>query len=87
MMLHLRNRCESKPSLYYASKMMHEDYSPELYDKLQDSAIERYSSVDAEFNKELRPMLDELFDQSVAFTQTEDEDMCKYCDFKKICRR
>ena len=87
MMLHRTNHCESKPSLYYASKMMHDGYSPELYDKLNDCAIEHYSDVDKAFNNELRPMLDELFNPEVAFTQTKDEDMCKYCDFKKICRR
>lgn len=49
--------------------------------------IERYSDIGEEFESELNAILEELFDYRTPFRQTDDEDMCTYCDFKKICRR
>ena len=87
MMLQRKCDTESCPSLYYASKMLSEGYSPLILDKSTDGFIERYSEVATEFEEELNKVLEELFDANVAFTQVEDEDACIYCDYKKICRR
>ena len=35
----------------------------------------------------LEKLLDEMYDVSVPFRRTEDADVCKYCDFNKICSR
>lgn len=40
-----------------------------------------------EFEDLLQTLIDEIFDPEVDFTQTEDTDECKYCDFKNICNR
>jgi hypothetical protein len=87
MMLQRKCGTESCPSLYYASKMLSEGYSPLILDKSTDGFIERYSEVATEFEEELNKVLEELFDADIAFTQVDDEDACIYCDYKKICRR
>lgn len=87
MMLHRTEGVESLPTLYFASKMLADDYSPQLCDKMNGGYVERYSDYAEEFEKELSSALEQLFDYDEPFRQTEDADMCKYCDFKTICRR
>ncbi|MGL5318944.1 MAG: PD-(D/E)XK nuclease family protein [Bacteroidales bacterium] len=40
-----------------------------------------------EFKRELQVLLEEIFDPSVSFTQTQDLARCEYCDFTSLCRR
>ena len=87
MILQRERGCESCPSLFFASQMLSEDYSPLIVDKSQDSEITKYSDIRADFEEELTRVLNELFDKDIAFTQVEDVDACTYCDYKKICRR
>ena len=92
MLLRRKHSVDVKPSLYFASKMLSEDYSPLLRDTSRDCEIALYSEVMTEFETELNKTLTELFDTSIPFTQVakaenENDDPCKYCDYKKICRR
>ncbi len=41
----------------------------------------------AEIENQLRATLEEIFDPTVAFDQTEDTGICAYCDFAGICNR
>jgi hypothetical protein len=87
MMLYRGKRVESMPTLYYASKMVGDGYSPNIVDLSQNVDVDKYSTIAADFEGELSSMLEELFDYDKPFVQCEDADMCKYCDFKTICRR
>ena len=87
MMLYKGKRVESMPTLYYASKMVGDGYSPNIVDLSQNVDVDKYSTIAADFEGELSSMLEELFDYNKPFVQCEDADMCKYCDFKTICRR
>ena len=87
MMLHRTRKVDVVPSLYYASQMLSEKYSPLITDNSQKQEVERYTEIKEVFEAELERILVELFDDKVPFSQVEDENMCKYCDFKKICRR
>ena len=40
-----------------------------------------------EFEKLLLETLNELFDETKPFTQTEDSDLCRFCEYKEICQR
>lgn len=40
-----------------------------------------------EMSTHLEKMLDEMCDLSVPFRRTEDENICKYCDFNRICSK
>ena len=35
----------------------------------------------------LKAIAEEILNPEIAFTQTEDEKKCNYCDFKSICTR
>ena len=87
MILNRNEGLESMPTLYFASKMLSDDYSPKILDKQNGEHVECYSSYAEEFENELTAVLDELFDFSTPFKQTEDSDACTFCDFKTICRR
>lgn len=39
------------------------------------------------FEEVLERLLQEIFDPSISFTQTEDTDNCKYCPYRELCRR
>ncbi|MBQ1676707.1 MAG: PD-(D/E)XK nuclease family protein [Bacteroidaceae bacterium] len=45
------------------------------------------SAYSEEFSDRLNSVLEEIFDQSVPFYQTDNEDHCKNCDFKMLCNR
>lgn len=85
MILYRIEQCESTPSLYFASKMFADDYSPLL--KNGKNIVERYSDYANDYEGELTAMLDELFNYDTPFVQTSEEDACKYCDYNKICKR
>ena len=89
MMLYRKHKCriETCPSLYFASKMLSNEYSPYIKDKSCDSTIQRYSDIREEFEPELTRVLEELFNPEIEFYQVADADACTYCDYKKICRR
>ncbi len=40
-----------------------------------------------EFEKQLKVLINELFDKDVPITQTPDHDRCTWCDYKNICNR
>ena len=87
MLKHTPHATSSSPSLYYASKMLLGDYCELIKDLSTGELIESYDSVAEAFERELDAMLEELFDSSKPFSQAEDAESCKYCDYKKICRR
>lgn len=91
MMLYRKyeSKRETRPSLFYASQMLNESYSPNIVDKSSgdENGITKYSDVGKSFEQELTQIFEELFDPDIAFTQVEDVDACTYCDYKKICRR
>ncbi len=75
------------PSLYYVRYLGKEEYSPLLNDKSAGHEVNSYADYREEFEKHLATTLCELFNPDVPFTATEDEQVCKWCDFAKICRR
>jgi ATP-dependent helicase/nuclease subunit B len=45
------------------------------------------NSLLLEFEEKLRELVEEIFNTSIPFSQTEDESRCKYCSFNEICNR
>lgn len=86
--VHRTSNCDTLPSLYFASQMLTDGYSPKLINKLNNSHLERFSECKEEFESELEACLDELFDYDTPFRQVdEDKKICNLCDYNKICRR
>lgn len=96
-----KKRAENKASLQFFiyDKMMKDSkefsklvLSNSMYSVSQmfSSAPESYPCNEAFYNmmeRKLSELLDEIADLKVPFTRTEDEDTCRYCDFKMLCGR
>ena len=76
---------EIQPTLYYVRDMQKKGYSPLL--QRGKEKIFRFSTVQEEFEAELRETLRNLFDYNVPFEQCSDTQYCTYCDFRKVCKR
>ena len=89
MLLYRIRKSDVVPSLYYVTEMLYGEYCsrPYMVVEKQKIFVERYSMVEEEFEKGLTEALEELFNPDVPFCQTDDNDICKLCEFKKICRR
>jgi hypothetical protein len=82
-----RNLTKVEPHLYTVK-----DFSngTQFIEKTKDKLIlkdENLAGLKDQFAKKLKEKLNELFDSSVPFRQTENIDNCKYCSFNGICQR
>ncbi len=67
-------------------KQIKDNYLGNLIFKNQ--VISSYSvSEIANFEEQLKELLQEIFNKDIAFSQTENPGNCEYCDFKGICGR
>lgn len=84
-----------EPALYFVRHMVgSEDYNPRITDNIgtpRNSTTEvDYLTYAEEFEQRLSNMLNEIFDPDIPFTQCSEDEadkVCKYCDFKTICKR
>ncbi|UCG28427.1 MAG: hypothetical protein JSV24_03440, partial [Bacteroidales bacterium] len=49
--------------------------------------VNDFGQVEKEFRDHLKECLTELFDHGLPFSQTGDEEFCRLCPYRKICRR
>ena len=87
MMRYHSSGCDVRPALYYLRSMHNPDYSPLLVTNAGKTRGEMYSRYKDEFETQVAAKLSELFDTSIPFSQCEDRDTCRYCDYNKICGR
>lgn len=76
------------PSLLYIHRAASETYSPVIEmgeSRKPKMPINNFAFFEDDFRAQLHTLLEEIYDPSVPFTQTEQSDACKYCDFKSIC--
>lgn len=96
---HTRKR-NVQPALYYARNIGNDDFSPRIIDfgeklpstkRVKKNAVEvDYTTYADEFEKLLGEKLRELFDFETPFrrcSEQEADNVCKYCDFKTLCKR
>lgn len=55
--------------------------------KYQKEDLTDYHLINDEFLARFRATVAEMFDPAVPFTQAANDDACKYCSFKPICRK
>lgn len=77
------------PALLYIHQAADEAYSPIIgigtgKDK---TAITNFALLEDDFRTHLQTLLEEIFNTDTPFTQTTIPDNCKYCDFKRLCKR
>lgn len=77
------------PALLYIHQAASSDYSPiiEMGKYRKKVRVEDFSMYEDEFREHLQTLLEEIFNPDMPFTQTEIEDNCGFCDFKKICNK
>ena len=78
------------PALLYIHRAASESYSPVIEmgePRKPKIPINNFAFFEDEFRERLQALLEEVFDEKEAFTQTKDIKKCSYCDFKAICKR
>lgn len=87
---HPENSLPLKPAIFNLREMFGEDFDPYLQQKLPRKSgveVEDYREFEVEYKQGLQTLLEELYDPSVPFDQTEDLTKCGYCPYKEICGR
>ncbi len=70
------------PSVYFI-RDLYKDFNPYIFEeKIKIDDFEPYAD---EFEDSLKHLIEEIYNPKIAFTQTENEDKCRFCDFKDIC--
>ncbi len=75
------------PSLYYVRFLSQKEYSPLLNDTSSGLPVSSYNAYAEEFEATLSEVLGEMFSPEKPFVATDDEKVCEWCDFRKLCRR
>jgi hypothetical protein len=87
---HPENTFPLKPALFNFRQIFEENFNPYLQLKIgraQYEEVQDYSGFSQAYEIGLRETLEELFDPSVPFSQTEIVKKCEYCPYKVICGR
>ncbi len=78
------------PDLYFVKKLYEEPFSTRI-EKLNQSKkyepIQEFKPEETAFLSNLKQILEEMFDPEIPFSQTDNEKICSYCDYNKICHR
>lgn len=77
------------PGLYVMKNLFNDEFDPAFYigQRSDKKRLDSFSDVEHEFGSLLLQTVTDLFDPDIAFVQTENEDNCKYCDYRRICNR
>lgn len=73
------------PLLLYLQSINQENYSPFIQYNKED--LLDFRNLNEEFFRSLKKKISELFDSSLPFRQTDARTLCRFCDFKEICKR
>ncbi|MFO7933911.1 MAG: PD-(D/E)XK nuclease family protein [Bacteroidales bacterium] len=78
-----------RPGLYVMRELYEEDFDPGLRMKSSSGyvSVDSFGSLEEEFIFHLEKVLAEIFDPGIPFSRTENEDLCRNCDFAGICSR
>ncbi len=75
------------PGIYTLRGIFEADFDPSLRSKAEGINGIEFSSVADQFETLFRQLLEEIFNVEIPFTQTTNEEHCKYCSYRQICRR
>ncbi|MEL6558814.1 MAG: PD-(D/E)XK nuclease family protein [Bacteroidota bacterium] len=74
-----------KPGIFNMRELFQDNFDESLMDG--DEPLLDIRQYMEEFKADLGALLEEIFDPNDPFTQTEDPDKCRWCDYNGICRR
>ena len=86
------SRNKFKPALYTIRDIYKPDFSPSIFLKpdrnfrteVDELNIDDYLSI---FSEQLKILIEEIFNQDISFSQTDNLKNCEYCSYKSICNR
>ncbi|MDR3287778.1 MAG: PD-(D/E)XK nuclease family protein [Prevotellaceae bacterium] len=73
------------PSILYINKKLTE--TEDIQIKFDKEKISDIRQIETDFFNQLSKIISDIFDEKNPFIQTENKDICEYCDFKQICKR
>ena len=77
---------EIAPSLLYVSNSSKEKREDFIIDVLKKPVTD-ITAIKEEYLVRLKAVLEEIFDSSLQFTPTDDEDKCEKCEYRALCRK
>ncbi len=87
LLLEQEEKVKAKPTIFYVKNIFKEDFSSTISHK-GEGAVEVFEDpYKSDFAEKLTTCLEEIFDENIPFTQTENINSCEWCPFKKICKR
>jgi hypothetical protein len=87
---HPENTAPLKPAIINLKEIFSDDFNPYLqFKEARKPGIELtdYRDHQEEYEAGLKGLLEEMYDPSVSFSQTDDLKKCEYCPYKEICGR
>lgn len=91
LLLEQEEKVKAKPTIFYIKNIFKGDFSTTIINKINNNTTEFIEIFDepyqSEFKQNLTVCLEEIFDKNIPFKQTENVNSCKWCPFKKICKR
>ncbi|HLP05273.1 MAG TPA: PD-(D/E)XK nuclease family protein, partial [Paludibacter sp.] len=78
------------PGIYYLRNLFDDSFDTELRhkpDRSINQPVTDFSIFEEEFCSHLTSCLEEIFDPSIPFVQTENSKACQYCPYTGICNR
>lgn len=89
-LLYLQNKPEAiRPGIYSLKKYYDSDFTWQIIsgkEPLTDLAVTQRGMLD-EYAELLKTCISGIFDKDRPFDQTENKDICQYCQFRTLCRR
>ncbi|MDD4428156.1 MAG: PD-(D/E)XK nuclease family protein [Paludibacter sp.] len=78
------------PGIIYTKQIFNDNFSIQITykpDKKTKIPIDNYYDYEEDFISMLTTCVEEIFDPSIPFMQTQSAEACSYCDFKTICKK
>jgi len=75
------------PGIYSLRGIFEDDFDPSLRSKEIGNQPVEFVAISDQFEDHFKVLLEEIFNLEIPFVQTENEEHCKYCSYRQICRR
>jgi len=75
------------PGIYALRGIFEDDFDPSLRSKEIGNQPVEFVAISDQFEDHFKILLEEIFNLEIPFVQTENEEHCKYCSYRQICRR
>lgn len=74
------------PELHFVRSFIGSE-KPQTWIEIDKNQVEDVGNYLPDFKNYLIELLTQIYDSSIPFTQTANENACKYCDYNKLCRK